>query len=136
MEVDRLPAPDHPTPGYRPRTDPRIDPLESRTSAAKSPARQRSCDTGGRWLDETISPYLGTTKLGGDDWDRRIVQHSVRRVRDQHGTEATHDVGAMERLQDAVKAAKAKLSSDVPPPSSCLTSPPVRMVRCTSSRRP
>ncbi|WP_446041640.1 caspase, EACC1-associated type [Streptomyces sp. SID1121] len=53
----------------------------------------------------------GDNHLGGDDWDRRVVQHLVRRVRDRYGTEVTHDVRAMQRLQEAAEAAKVELSS-------------------------
>ncbi|WP_105974528.1 caspase, EACC1-associated type [Streptomyces geranii] len=53
----------------------------------------------------------GDSHLGGDDWDRRLVEYLVRRVRDRHGVDLGQDVPAMQRLQEAAEAAKVELSS-------------------------
>ncbi|WP_073967546.1 caspase, EACC1-associated type [Streptomyces sp. CB02460] len=53
----------------------------------------------------------GDSQLGGDDWDRRIVQHLVRRMWDRYGVDLTHDMAAMQRLQEAAETAKIELSS-------------------------
>ncbi|NUW05184.1 Hsp70 family protein [Streptomyces sp. CAI 127] len=53
----------------------------------------------------------GDSHLGGDDWDRRIVQHLLQRVKDQHGVDLADDVPAMQRLLEASEAAKIELTS-------------------------
>ncbi|MEV4680002.1 caspase, EACC1-associated type [Streptomyces kurssanovii] len=53
----------------------------------------------------------GDNRLGGDDWDRRIVLHLVHGVWERHGVDLNPDVRAMQRLQEAAEAAKIELSS-------------------------
>ncbi|MFD3589695.1 Hsp70 family protein [Streptomyces sp. NPDC058683] len=58
-----------------------------------------------------VKAHAGDNHLGGDDWDRRIVQHLLRRVWDQYGVGLGQNVEAMQRLQAAAEAAKIELSS-------------------------
>ncbi|MFE6482018.1 Hsp70 family protein [Streptomyces sp. NPDC057757] len=53
----------------------------------------------------------GDNHLGGDDWDRRVVQFLARRVWERYGVDLTQDVAAMQRLQEAAEAAKVELTS-------------------------
>ncbi|GAA1139877.1 molecular chaperone DnaK [Ornithinicoccus hortensis] len=53
----------------------------------------------------------GDNKLGGDDWDERIVQHLLTTVKNQTGVDLATDKIAMQRLRDAAEQAKKELSS-------------------------
>ncbi|MGW0631135.1 Hsp70 family protein, partial [Streptomyces sp. NPDC002758] len=58
-----------------------------------------------------VKAHAGDNHLGGDDWDRRIIQHLLRRVWDQYRVGLGQNVEAMQRLQEAAEAAKIELSS-------------------------
>jgi len=53
----------------------------------------------------------GDNRLGGDDWDDRIVEHLVACVKNAHGIDLTGDKIAMQRLHDAAEQAKKELSA-------------------------
>jgi molecular chaperone DnaK len=53
----------------------------------------------------------GNNRLGGDDWDHRIVDWLVTRFRYDSGIDLTNDPTAMQRLSDAAESAKIELSS-------------------------
>jgi molecular chaperone DnaK len=53
----------------------------------------------------------GDNKLGGDDWDERIVNHLVTTVKNTSGTDLANDKIAMQRLRDAAEQAKKELST-------------------------
>ncbi|MEO8827956.1 molecular chaperone DnaK [Lapillicoccus sp.] len=53
----------------------------------------------------------GDNKLGGDDWDERIVQHLLTTVKNSSGVDLSKDKIAMQRLRDAAEQAKKELSS-------------------------
>lgn len=53
----------------------------------------------------------GDTQLGGDDFDRRIMDWLVEEFRRDTGINLTGDASAMQRLKDASEAAKMELSS-------------------------
>jgi molecular chaperone DnaK len=53
----------------------------------------------------------GDNKLGGDDWDDRIVQHLLTTVKNSSGVDLSKDKIAMQRLRDAAEQAKKELSS-------------------------
>ena len=53
----------------------------------------------------------GDNKLGGDDWDERIVNHLLTLVKNQTGVDLSKDKIAMQRLRDAAEQAKKELSS-------------------------
>ena len=58
-----------------------------------------------------VKATSGDNKLGGDDWDQRIVNHLVQQVKNQTGVDLSKDKIAMQRLQDAAEQAKKELSS-------------------------
>jgi molecular chaperone DnaK (HSP70) len=58
-----------------------------------------------------VKATAGDNHLGGDDWDLRIVQHVIDRVRRQYGVDLANDVAAMQRLREAAEAAKIELSA-------------------------
>ncbi|MBV7296014.1 molecular chaperone DnaK [Corynebacterium sp. TAE3-ERU12] len=53
----------------------------------------------------------GDNRLGGDDWDQRIVDWLVDKFKSQHGIDLTKDKMAMQRLREAAEKAKIELSS-------------------------
>jgi len=53
----------------------------------------------------------GDNRLGGDDWDARIVNWLVKQVKDKSGVDLSKDKIAMQRLKDASEQAKKELSS-------------------------
>ena len=53
----------------------------------------------------------GDNRLGGDDWDARIVDWLVKQVKSQDGVDLSKDKIAMQRLKDAAEQAKKELSS-------------------------
>ncbi len=52
----------------------------------------------------------GDPKLGGDDWDARIVDFLVKQFQTKHGIDLSKDKMARQRLQDAAERAKIELS--------------------------
>ncbi|MEJ5869177.1 molecular chaperone DnaK [Pseudokineococcus sp. 5B2Z-1] len=53
----------------------------------------------------------GDNRLGGDDWDARVVQHLVTTVKNSSGVDLSKDKIAMQRLREAAEQAKKELSS-------------------------
>lgn len=53
----------------------------------------------------------GDNRLGGDDWDRAIVNWLVIQVKAKTGNDLSKDPVAMQRLRDAAEQAKKELSS-------------------------
>ena len=53
----------------------------------------------------------GDNKLGGDDWDERIVNHLLTIVKNTSGIDLANDKIAMQRLRDASEQAKKELST-------------------------
>ncbi|MGW5637788.1 molecular chaperone DnaK [Streptomyces sp. NPDC003832] len=52
----------------------------------------------------------GDTRLGGDDWDQRVVEHLVQRFRARHGIDLGRDRMALQRLREGAEKAKTELS--------------------------
>lgn len=52
----------------------------------------------------------GDTRLGGDDFDNRIVDYLVSKFKETHGTDLSKDLAALQRLKDAAEKAKIELS--------------------------
>ncbi|MCL2142447.1 MAG: Hsp70 family protein, partial [Methanimicrococcus sp.] len=52
----------------------------------------------------------GNTKLGGDDFDDRIVEHLVSEFKKSNGIDLSKDTAALQRLKDAAEKAKIELS--------------------------
>jgi chaperone protein DnaK len=53
----------------------------------------------------------GDTHLGGDDFDRKIVDFLLNDFRQQHGIDLSKDPQALQRLTEAAEKAKVELSS-------------------------
>ena len=53
----------------------------------------------------------GDNRLGGDDWDARIVDWLIKQVKSKNGVDLSKDKIAMQRLRDAAEQAKKELSS-------------------------
>ena len=52
----------------------------------------------------------GDNRLGGDDWDQRIVDHLVKKFKDTTGVDVSKDKIALQRLKEAAEQAKKELS--------------------------
>ncbi|MHA1615476.1 MAG: molecular chaperone DnaK [Candidatus Thorarchaeota archaeon] len=53
----------------------------------------------------------GNTQLGGDDWDKRIIDWMVKEFKNQSGVDLSSDLSAMQRVRDAAEQAKIELST-------------------------
>lgn len=53
----------------------------------------------------------GDNRLGGDDWDQRVVDYLVKRFKDSTGVDVSKDKIARQRLKEAAEQAKKELSS-------------------------
>ena len=53
----------------------------------------------------------GDNRLGGDDWDQRIVDYLIKTVKNTTGVDLSKDKIAMQRLREAAEQAKKELSS-------------------------
>ncbi|RRD48405.1 molecular chaperone DnaK [Arachnia propionica] len=53
----------------------------------------------------------GDNRLGGDDWDAKIVDWLVSQFKNKHGIDLSQDKMARQRLQEAAERAKIELSS-------------------------
>jgi molecular chaperone DnaK len=60
-----------------------------------------------------VKSTSGDTKLGGDDFDYRIMDYLASEFQKEHGIDLKKDKQAMQRLQDAAEKAKIELSSAV-----------------------
>jgi molecular chaperone DnaK len=58
-----------------------------------------------------VKATSGDTRLGGDDWDQRVIDHLVSSFRNQHGVDLSKDKMALQRLKEAAEKAKIELSS-------------------------
>jgi molecular chaperone DnaK len=58
-----------------------------------------------------VKATSGDTKLGGDDWDSRVVDHLVTQFRNGNGIDLSKDKMALQRLREAAEKAKIELSS-------------------------
>jgi molecular chaperone DnaK len=52
----------------------------------------------------------GDNRLGGDDWDQRIVDHLVKKFKETTGVDVSNDKIALQRLKEAAEQAKKELS--------------------------
>ena len=57
-----------------------------------------------------VKATSGNNRLGGDDFDQRIVDWLVEQFRNEHGIDLTKDRQAMQRLREAAEKAKIELS--------------------------
>ena len=57
-----------------------------------------------------VKATSGDNRLGGDDWDQRIIDHLVTTFKNQHGVDLAKDKMALQRLKEAAEKAKIELS--------------------------
>ncbi len=77
-------------------------------------------DLGGGTFDVSIIEIMsgvfrvmginGNTKLGGDDFDARIVEHLIEEFKNEHGVDLSEDPLAMQRLKEVAEETKIELS--------------------------
>jgi len=60
-----------------------------------------------------VKATCGDTRLGGDDYDIKIVEYLAEQFMAEHGIDLTKDREALQRLLDAAERAKVELSSTV-----------------------
>ncbi|QTX03404.1 molecular chaperone DnaK [Agromyces archimandritae] len=53
----------------------------------------------------------GDNRLGGDDWDQRVVEWLIKKFKDTSGVDVSNDKIALQRLKEAAEQAKKELSS-------------------------
>ncbi|MFT4110371.1 molecular chaperone DnaK [Propionicimonas sp.] len=58
-----------------------------------------------------VKATKGDARLGGDDWDQRIVDWLVKQFKNANGIDLSKDKMARQRLQEAAERAKIELSS-------------------------
>ncbi|NLE17751.1 MAG: molecular chaperone DnaK, partial [Propioniciclava sp.] len=58
-----------------------------------------------------VKATKGDNRLGGDDWDQRVVDWLVTQFKNAHGIDLGKDKMAKQRLQEAAERAKIELSS-------------------------
>ncbi len=58
-----------------------------------------------------VKATKGDNRLGGDDWDQRIVDWLVKEFKNKYGIDLSKDKIARQRLQEAAERAKIELSS-------------------------
>ena len=58
-----------------------------------------------------VRATAGDNKLGGDDWDQRVVDWLVEKFKASSGVDLSKDKMAMQRLREAAEKAKIELSS-------------------------
>ena len=60
-----------------------------------------------------VRATAGDNRLGGDDWDQRIVDHLIKKFKADHGVDLSTDKIAKQRLKEAAEQAKKELSSQM-----------------------
>ncbi len=58
-----------------------------------------------------VKSTSGNTKLGGDDWDDKIIEWLVKSFKDTEGVDLSNDKMAMQRLKEGAEKAKIELST-------------------------
>jgi molecular chaperone DnaK len=58
-----------------------------------------------------VRSTAGDNRLGGDDWDQRVVEHLIKRFKESTGVDVSKDKIALQRLKEASEQAKKELSS-------------------------
>jgi molecular chaperone DnaK len=55
----------------------------------------------------------GDNRLGGDDWDQRLVEHLAKKFNETTGVDVSSDKIALQRLKEAAEQAKKELSQSM-----------------------
>ena len=58
-----------------------------------------------------VKATAGDNRLGGDDWDQRVVDHLIKEVKNSEGVDLSKDKSAVQRLREAAEQAKKELST-------------------------
>jgi len=58
-----------------------------------------------------VKATAGDNRLGGDDWDQRVVDYLIKRFKETTGVDVSGDKIAKQRLKEAAEQAKKELSS-------------------------
>ncbi len=58
-----------------------------------------------------VKSTAGDNRLGGDDWDDRVVEYLIKRFKETTGVDVSSDKIAKQRLKEAAEQAKKELSS-------------------------
>jgi molecular chaperone DnaK len=58
-----------------------------------------------------VKATAGDNRLGGDDWDGRVVAYLIQRFKETTGVDVSNDKIAKQRLKEAAEQAKKELSS-------------------------
>jgi molecular chaperone DnaK len=58
-----------------------------------------------------VKATSGDNRLGGDDWDQRVVSYLIQKFKDTTGVDVSNDKIAKQRLKEAAEQAKKELSS-------------------------
>jgi molecular chaperone DnaK len=58
-----------------------------------------------------VKATAGDNRLGGDDWDQRVVSYLIQKFKDTTGVDVSNDKIAKQRLKEAAEQAKKELSS-------------------------
>jgi molecular chaperone DnaK len=58
-----------------------------------------------------VRATAGDNRLGGDDWDQRVVEYLIKQFKDTTGVDVSKDKIALQRLKEAAEQAKKELSS-------------------------
>ena len=60
-----------------------------------------------------VRSTAGDNRLGGDDWDQRLVDYFIKQFKDTTGVDVSGDKIALQRLKEAAEQAKKELSSSM-----------------------
>jgi molecular chaperone DnaK len=60
-----------------------------------------------------VRSTAGDNRLGGDDWDQRVVEYLIKKFKDTTGVDVSSDKIALQRLKEAAEQAKKELSSSM-----------------------
>ncbi|WAB82258.1 molecular chaperone DnaK [Microcella daejeonensis] len=60
-----------------------------------------------------VRSTAGDNRLGGDDWDARVVDYLIKRFKDSTGVDVSNDKIAKQRLKEAAEQAKKELSGSM-----------------------
>jgi molecular chaperone DnaK len=59
-----------------------------------------------------VRATAGDNRLGGDDWDQRVVEYLIKKFKETTGVDVSKDKIALQRLKEAAEQAKKELSSN------------------------
>ncbi|MFH1953872.1 MAG: Hsp70 family protein, partial [Pseudomonadota bacterium] len=90
-----------------------------------------------------VKAVSGNTRLGGDDWDQRLLDYFAEKYLNEHGVDIRSDKYALQRLKEASEKAKRALSCQtgvkislpfIKPAGHCEARPPARWSEADRAR--